>query len=124
MPNTSQIGMMLGTIAMMLAVKFRSDKNITIQIVSTAPVIKLDASDAIDSVYFKDPAGLLTPDRVRDLVPRLRARLTRTPFRELHSHASTGLAPVTLLEAAEHGMDILHTALPPLAYTSSRCAGR
>lgn len=86
-------------------------------------IAELDASDAIDSVYFKDPAGLLTPDRVRDLVPRLRARLTRTPFREMHSHASTGLAPLTLLEAAEQGMDILHTALPPLAYGNSHSSG-
>jgi oxaloacetate decarboxylase alpha subunit len=88
-----------------------------------AKIAELDASDAIDSVYFKDPAGLLTPERVRDLVPRLRARLTRTPFREMHTHASTGLAPVTLLEAADQGMDILHTALPPLAYGNSHSSG-
>ena len=86
-------------------------------------VAQLDASPAIDSVYFKDPAGLMTPDRVRDLIPRLRAQLTRTPLRELHSHASTGVAPLTLLEAAEHGMDILHTALPPLAYGNSHASG-
>ena len=29
-----------------------------------AKVAELDACEAIDSVYLKDPAGLLTPDRV------------------------------------------------------------
>jgi oxaloacetate decarboxylase alpha subunit len=86
-------------------------------------IAQLDASPAIDSVYLKDPAGLLTPDRVRDLVPRLQAQLTRKRMRELHSHASTGLAPLTLLEAADHGMDILHTALPPLANGNSHSSG-
>lgn len=86
-------------------------------------VAQLDASPAIDSVYFKDPAGLMTPDRVRDLVPRLQAQLANKPMRELHSHASTGLAPLTLLEAADHGMDILHTALPPLANGNSHSSG-
>jgi len=67
-------------------------------------IAELDDCPAIDSVYLKDPAGLLTPDRVRTLVPALRERLTTVPFDEIHSHCTTGLAPLTVLEAADPAM--------------------
>jgi oxaloacetate decarboxylase alpha subunit len=85
-------------------------------------IAELDDCDAIDSVYLKDPAGLLTPDRVRTLVPKLRARLRRKPFDEIHSHCTTGLAPLTVLEAADLGMSTIHCALPPLANGNSHPA--
>lgn len=75
----------------------------------------LDAGEAFDSVYLKDPAGLLTPDRVRTLVPMIQSRLSRLRLAELHSHATTGVSPLTVLEAADLGIPTIHCALPPLA---------
>ena len=80
---------------------------------------ELDDCDAIDSVYLKDPAGLLTPDRVKSLVPLLQSSLTSTRLNEIHSHSTTGLSPITVLDAADLGIDTIHCALPPLANGSS-----
>lgn len=82
-------------------------------------VALLDDCPDIDSVYLKDPAGLLTPDRLRSLYPRLQDSLHRLRVNEIHSHATTGMSPLTLLAAADLGVEILHTALPPLANGSS-----
>jgi oxaloacetate decarboxylase (Na+ extruding) subunit alpha len=82
-------------------------------------VSELDEYQDIDSLYLKDPAGLLTPDRVRSLVPMMQCRLKRLRIDEIHSHCNTGLAPLTLLAAADIGMSTLHCALPPVANGSS-----
>lgn len=82
-------------------------------------VAELDDCAAIDSIYLKDPAGLLTPARLESLVPHMRQRLKRLRIDELHTHCNTGLAPITLLSAADLGMSTLHCALPPLADGSS-----
>jgi oxaloacetate decarboxylase alpha subunit len=72
-----------------------------------------------DSIYVKDQGGLLTVDRVRTLVPAILANAGDTPV-ELHSHCTTGLAPLVYLEALKLGIRILHTAIPPLANGSSQ----
>jgi oxaloacetate decarboxylase alpha subunit len=82
-------------------------------------VAELDDCAAIDSVYLKDPAGLLTPQRLEALLPRMQQRLKRLRIDEIHSHCNTGLAPITLLTAADLGMNTLHCALPPVANGSS-----
>ena len=82
-------------------------------------VAELDDCEAIDSIYLKDPAGLLTPARLESLVPHMRQRLKRLRIDELHTHCNTGLAPITLLTAADLGIGTLHCALPPLANGSS-----
>lgn len=82
-------------------------------------VSELDDCEAIDSIYLKDPAGLLTPEVVQSLVPRMRQRLSRLAIDEIHSHCNTGLAPITLLAAADLGMTKLHCARPPVANGSS-----
>jgi oxaloacetate decarboxylase alpha subunit len=87
-----------------------------------AKVAEYDACDAIDSIYIKDPAGLLTPQRLQGLVPHLRRRLKRLRIDELHTHCNTGLAPLTLLAGADLGMRTLHCALPPLADGSSHAS--
>jgi oxaloacetate decarboxylase alpha subunit len=76
---------------------------------------ELDASGDIDGFYLKDPSGLLTIDRVRQLVPHLQQAMPRHGLQEIHSHATTGLSPLVLLEAADLGVTTLHSALPPLA---------
>jgi oxaloacetate decarboxylase alpha subunit len=68
----------------------------------------------IDSVYLKDPGGLLTAERTRELVPKMRTALGTKRF-ELHSHCTTGAAPHLYLVAAELGIDVLHTGMGPLS---------
>lgn len=67
----------------------------------------------VDRVLLKDPGGLLTVDRVRELVPAIVSAST-VPV-ELHTHCSTGLAPIVSLEAAQLGIRGIHTGIPPLA---------
>jgi oxaloacetate decarboxylase alpha subunit len=72
----------------------------------------------IGRVYLKDPAGLLTPDRARTLIPAVRQQLGDTPL-ELHSHCTLGLSPLTYLSAVDLGVSVLHVACGPLANGSS-----
>jgi len=85
-------------------------------------VKQYNGCEAIDSVYVKDPAGLLTPERLESLVPRMQSALTHLRIDEVHTHCNTGLAPITLLKAADLGMTTLHCALPPLANGSSHAS--
>lgn len=71
-----------------------------------------------DRIYLKDPAGLLTPQRVQTLVPVFLRNARGVPV-ELHSHCTTGLAPLCYLEAIKLGINTVHTAIPPLANGSS-----
>jgi oxaloacetate decarboxylase alpha subunit len=66
----------------------------------------------------KDPGGLLTPERARTLVPVVLKNSSGIPI-ELHAHCNTGLGPLYSLEAVQHGIRSLNTALPPLANGSS-----
>lgn len=71
-----------------------------------------------DSVMIKDPSGLLLPERVRTLVPALKDVIGEVPL-ELHSHSLSGMAEPCYLEAAQLGIDVLHTASEPLASGAS-----
>ena len=75
----------------------------------------------VDGVYLKDPSGLLTPERIATLIPRVRAACGALPL-HLHSHCLTGLAPANALRAAELGVDLIHTATSPLAEGASHPA--
>lgn len=68
----------------------------------------------VDSIMLKDAGGLLTPERIRTLVPAIKEVIGDRPL-ELHSHCLTGLAPQVYLEAVELGCDALHTSIAPLA---------
>ncbi|MCH8560331.1 pyruvate/oxaloacetate carboxyltransferase [Nesterenkonia sp. DZ6] len=72
------------------------------------------ADGNIDAVYLKDPGGLLTVERTRSLIPKLRAGAGDTTL-ELHSHCTTGTASELYVVAAELGVDVLHTGLGPLS---------
>lgn len=72
-----------------------------------------------DALYIKDPGGLLTIDRVRTLVPAIMASIGNVPL-ELHSHCTTGLAPLVYLEALQLGVRTLHVGIPPLANGSAQ----
>jgi len=69
----------------------------------------------------KDPGGLLTPERTRTLVPVLREN-SDGKLAEIHTHCTTGLGPLCLLEAIRLGIPIVNTAIPPLAYGSSHAS--
>lgn len=79
---------------------------------------EMAACPDIDRVYIKDPAGLVTPERARTLIPGIQARLGGTPL-ELHSHCTIGLAPRTYLAAADLGVAALQVACGPLANGTS-----
>jgi oxaloacetate decarboxylase alpha subunit len=74
----------------------------------------LVASGQVDAVMLKDAGGLLTVDRIRTLVPALRAAIGSIPL-ELHSHCLTGLAPLVYLEGVKAGADQIHSSIDPLA---------
>jgi len=67
-----------------------------------------------DVVYLEDQCGILTLDRARTLLPAIVQNANGMPV-ELHSHCTTGLAPLVYLEALQMGIRTLHTAIPPLA---------
>jgi oxaloacetate decarboxylase alpha subunit len=71
-----------------------------------------------NAVYVKDPGGLLTPERTRVLIPRIQKSIGNLPL-EIHSHCTTGLAPIVYLEAIKLGIRTVHTSIPPLANASS-----
>ncbi len=72
-----------------------------------------------DAIYLKDQGGLLTVDRIRTLMPVILENSGGIPV-ELHSHCTTGVAPLVYLEALKLGVARLHTALPPLANGSAQ----
>jgi len=72
-----------------------------------------------DIIYLKDQGGLLTVDRARTLLPLMVQSADGVPM-ELHSHCTTGLAPLVYLEALKLGIHRLHTAVPPLANGSGQ----
>jgi oxaloacetate decarboxylase alpha subunit len=73
----------------------------------------------VDAVFLKDPSGLLKPERVRTLIPVLRAAVGTLPL-QLHTHCLTGLGPICALEAIRLGVDTVHTATSVLAHGASQ----
>jgi len=77
------------------------------------------AMPEVDRLYLKDPGGLLTVDRVRELAPLFLGAFAGRPV-ELHSHCTIGLAPLVYVEGASLGFGTLHTAVAPLASGTSQ----
>jgi oxaloacetate decarboxylase alpha subunit len=80
---------------------------------------EIAASPDVDVLNLKDPGGLLTPERVRTLVPALRAAAPSLPL-EVHSHCTATMAPLVYLEAARLGASFVCTAVRPLANGTSQ----
>ena len=72
----------------------------------------------VTRLCLKDPGGLLTPERTGALVPLIMENSKGIPL-ELHTHCTTGLGPLCCLEAIKLGVEIVNTAVPPLANGSS-----
>jgi pyruvate carboxylase subunit B len=73
-----------------------------------------------DSICIKDQAGLISPYDAYELIKALKENL-RVPV-NLHTHYTTGQGAMSLLKAIEAGVDIIDTALSPLALRSSHPA--
>ncbi|MBF0241421.1 MAG: pyruvate carboxylase subunit B [Desulfamplus sp.] len=80
---------------------------------------ELEAMGA-DSICIKDMAGLMAPYDAYDLIKALKDNVK--PPIHLHSHFTSGMAPMTHLKAIEAGVDILDTCLTPYAYRTSHPA--
>ena len=71
-----------------------------------------------DSICIKDMAGVLLPNDAYQLIKQIKAN-TKLPI-ELHSHCTGGLIEMTYLKAIEAGVDIIDTAISPLAGGTSQ----
>ena len=79
---------------------------------------RLAASPNVDRLYIKDPAGLLSPQRARTLIPAVQAEIGKMPL-EIHSHCTIGYGPLTALAAADLGVAAVHVAVEPLGNGTS-----
>lgn len=68
----------------------------------------------VDAIFVKDASGLLRPERVATLFPALKQIMGDIPL-QIHTHCNSGLAPYVVLQAVEHGADVVHTATSTLA---------
>ena len=73
-----------------------------------------------DSICIKDMAGLLVPTAATELVKALKSA-TKLPI-NLHTHYTSGMASMTYMKAVEAGVDIIDTAMSPLALGTSQPA--
>ncbi|WP_457553044.1 pyruvate carboxylase subunit B [Desulfobacula sp.] len=80
---------------------------------------ELEAMGA-DSICIKDMAGLMAPYDAYKLVKALKDNVK--PLIHLHSHATSGMSPMTHFKAIEAGVDIIDTCLTPYAYKTSHAA--
>lgn len=71
-----------------------------------------------DSVAIKDMAGLITPTAAYDLVSKLKEETDL--FVDLHCHCTSGMTPISYYAACQAGVDILDTAISPLAWGTSQ----
>lgn len=73
-----------------------------------------------DAICIKDMANLLLPYDAYDLVKKIKAEVN-VPV-HLHTHNTSGTGSMTILKAIEAGVDIVDTALSPLANGTSQPA--
>jgi len=71
-----------------------------------------------DSLCIKDMAGLISPQSAFELVKAMKEEVS-IPI-DLHSHCTSGMAPMSYLYACEAGVDILDTAFSPFAWGTSQ----
>ena len=71
-------------------------------------------------VVIKDTSGLLSPQATWELVTALKQVVT-VPI-DVHSHCSSGMAPMAYMAAVEAGAEILDVAMSPLAWGTSQPA--
>ncbi|MFY9330897.1 MAG: hypothetical protein WAO41_04370 [Candidatus Nanopelagicales bacterium] len=77
-------------------------------------VANMAAIDGVDTILFYDTAGVLLPDRIRTLVPKIVAAAGGKPV-EMHSNNLMGTSTLAYCEAIQHGVSVIHTASRPMA---------
>jgi pyruvate/oxaloacetate carboxyltransferase len=78
------------------------------------------ADMGVQILCLKDMAGMLAPYTASEIIGRLKATIALPVH--LHSHCTAGLAPMTYMMAVEAGVDLLDTAVSPLAQGTSQPA--
>ena len=73
-----------------------------------------------NSICIKDMAGIMGPQEAFDLVTALKANVKLPVF--LHTHSTTGLAPMTYLKAVEAGCDGIDCAISSFSGGTSQPA--
>jgi pyruvate carboxylase subunit B len=71
-------------------------------------------------IVIKDTSGLLSPQATWELVTALKQNV-KVPI-DVHSHCSSGMAPMAYMAAVEAGASILDVAMSPLAWGASQPA--
>jgi pyruvate carboxylase subunit B len=71
-------------------------------------------------IVIKDTSGLLSPQATWELVTALKQTVS-VPI-DVHSHCSSGMAPMAYMAAVEAGAEILDVAMSPLAWGTSQPA--
>ena len=71
-------------------------------------------------VVIKDTSGLLSPQAAWELVTALK-RAVKVPI-DVHSHCSSGMAPMAYMAAVEAGADVVDVAMSPFAWGTSQPA--
>lgn len=74
----------------------------------------------VNSICVKDMAGVMGPKEAYDLIKALKA-VVRKPI-ILHTHSTTGLAPLTYMKAIEAGCDGIDTAISSFSGGTSQPA--
>ena len=75
-------------------------------------------ADECDSICIKDMAGLIMPGETRELIAGIKKAVDVKVC--LHSHSTSGIAPMSYQAAIEAGVDILDTAMSPFSMGTSQ----
>ena len=78
----------------------------------------LEAMDC-DSISIKDMAGLLSPAAASKIISGIKEEGISVPV-AVHSHCTSGMAPVMYYAAIEAGVDIIDTAISPFSMGASQ----
>jgi pyruvate carboxylase subunit B len=71
-------------------------------------------------IVIKDTSGLLSPQATWELVTTLK-QMVKVPI-DVHSHCSSGMAPMAYMAGVEAGAEVLDVAMSPLAWGVSQPA--
>jgi len=71
-----------------------------------------------DSICIKDMAGLIMPEQAQELITGIKKAVDVKVC--LHSHCTSGIAPMSYQAAISAGVDILDTAMSPIAMGTSQ----
>lgn len=71
------------------------------------------------SIILEDAASLMTTARLRSLISKMRAAIGDDVLFHFQTHCASGLGPLNTLSAIDLGIDVVQTAVSPLAHGTS-----